>query len=593
MLSWARIHPSQQPQTTGEKLTTKSAATIPPIFLGVFSILLSLAWIIPNHTKPWMAFYSDAIAGVMLLIVAFWVLFRSSGKLGVIGLSLLFLFLAAVPWLQYSVGVVHSSGMAWINSIYLVGLSLAIFVGWNWERSTPGECLDFLFLAISIAAVISVGLQLLQWFQLPPGNFWVAYVGESRFSANMAQPNQLATLLLLSVMGVAWGYARKALGPAISVMLVLYLLFGVVLTESKTAGLNVAGVLLALYLFWGESRPKRFNLVLLGFGVYFVALYLSLPAINEFLFGEPSIRRAVGDAVRLDMWKSLVKAVMERPWLGYGWGQTTEAVFASTDFPATGGMTKHSHNIFLDIFLYNGLLLGSLVVLVLGTTFRQFLANLKQDYFIIPMLGVGLVLVHSMLELPLHYAYFLLPFGMILGVLGRRSGLASWCVCPKWLGLGFAVAVACSLWITVADCLEAERTYFNVYFGKKGIAIPPEFQPRVTVLTQWHDRLMFANSKPGAPLAPEQLSWMKGVIVTTPEPFLLFLLAQNLALNGQPDEAKEWLKKMCKTVPTAVSQDLSEQWESAAESNSVYRMVDWKRCPPNKSVAGNDLLPME
>lgn len=574
-------------------MTTKSAATIPPIFLGVFSILLSLAWIIPNHTKPWMAFYSDAIAGVMLLIVAFWVLFRSSGKLGVIGLSLLFLFLAAVPWLQYSVGVVHSSGMAWINSIYLIGLSLAIFIGWNWERTTPGECLDFLFLAISIAAVISVGLQLLQWFHLPPGNFWVAYVGDSRFSANMAQPNQLATLLLLSVMGVAWGYARKALGPVISVILVLYLLFGVVLTESKTAGLNVVGVLIVLYFFWGERRPKFFNFILLGFGAYFVSLYLSLPVINEFLFGELSVRRAVGDAVRLEMWESLVKAVLERPLLGYGWGQTTEAVFASTDFPGTGGMTKHSHNIVLDIFIYNGLVLGGFVVLMLGAAFRKFLAYLKNDYFIIPMLAVSIVLVHSMLELPLHYAYFLLPFGMILGVLGQRSGVKSWCVCPKWFAVGFAVAVAWGLWITVADCLEAERTYFNVYFGKKGEAIPPEFQPKLTVLTLWRDRLTFANSRPGAPLTPEQFNWMKGVIVTTPEPFLLFLLAQDLALNGQPDEAREWLKKMCKTVQTAVSQDLAEQWESAAESHAAYRMVDWKQCPPNKFASRNDLPPME
>lgn len=577
----------------GEKLTTKSAATIPPIFLGVFSILLSLAWIIPNHTKPWMAFYSDAIAGVMLLIVAFGVLFRSSGKLGVIGLCLLFLFLAAVPWLQYSVGVVHSSGMAWINSLYLIGLSLAIFIGWNWERSTPGECLDFLFLAISIAAVISVGLQLLQWFHLPPGNFWVAYVGDSRFSANMAQPNQLATLLLLSAMGVAWGYARKALGAVISIILVLYLLFGVVLTESKTAGLNIVGVLIVLYFFWGESRPKFFNFILLGFGVYFVSLYLSLPVINEFLFGELSVRRAVGDAVRLEMWKSLVKAVVERPLLGYGWGQTTEAVFASTDFPGTGGMTKHSHNLILDIFIYNGLVVGGFVVLVLGATFRQFIAHLKREYFIIPLLAVGLVIVHGMLELPLHYAYFLLPFGMILGVLGQRSGVKSWCVCPKWFAVGFAVAVAWGLWITVADCLEAERTYFNVYFGKKGEAIPPEFQPKLTVLTQWRDRLTFANSRPGAPLTPEQFNWMKGVIVTTPEPFLLFLLAQDLALNGQPDEAREWLKKMCKTVQTAVSQDLAEQWGSAAESHAAYRMVDWKQCPPNKFASRNDLPPME
>jgi O-antigen ligase len=525
-----------------------------------------------------LAFYSDAIAAVVLLVVAMWVLIRTPGKLELIGFGLFFLALATVPWLQFELGVIYSSGTAWMNSIFLIGFSFAIVTGWHWEKSTPGQCLDFLFLAIVLAAVVSVGMQVMQWLQLVSGNFWIIDAGSNRFYANMAQPNQLASLLMLAVLGVAWGYARKTLGPAVAILLILYLLFGVTLTESRTAWLNIAGILVALYFFWGESRPKRFNLALLGFAVYFMALHFGLPVINDLLLGQVSAGRAAGDPIRLGMWKSLVKAAMERPWLGYGWGQTTEAALGSIDFPDTRSVTKHAHNILLDIVIYNGFLLGGLIFVVVAGTFRRFLGYLKQDHFILPALAVGLLVVHAMLELPLHYAYFLLPFGMILGVLTRRSEINGWIACPKWIGYGFAIALAYGLSITVADCLEVERTYFNVYFGKKGKAIPPEFIADVSVLTQWRDRLLLANEIPGGALPPDRYRWMKGVIVATPETFLMFQLAQNLALNGRPEEAREWLEKICKMASIGVGQDLTEQWEDVAENKAAYRIVGWKGC---------------
>jgi hypothetical protein len=563
-----------------ETVNPKPLVVMPPILLGVLAVFLSLAWLIPNHTRPWLAFYSDAIAGIVLLAVAMWVLVRSPGKLQLVGFGLFFMALAAVPWLQFAAGIIYSSGTAWINSLYLIGFSLAIFAGWHWEKSTPGQCLDFLFLAITIAAIVSVGMQCVQWFHQGSGSEWVVAGGTSRFYANMGQPNQLASLLLLAVVGVVWGYAQKALGAVVAVVLIAYLLFGVTLTESRTAWLNVVGILLGLYVFWGRSRPKYFNLALLGFCVYFFALSFSLPAINDWLFGEASGRRELADPIRLGMWKSLIPALMERPWFGYGWGQITEAVFAAKDFPDTGAMTKHAHNIVLDLFLYNGLVLGGLILWVLAATFRRFGACLTQEYFIVPVLAVGVVLVHAMLELPLHYAYFLLPCGMTLGVLLRRSEVKVWLRSSKFIGLGIAVALACGLWITIADCLEVERTYYNVYFGKKGKAIPPEMRPDLTVMTQWNDRLIFANSNPGGGLTPERYVWMKGVLSATPETFLMFQLAQNLALNGLPEEAREWLERICKMAPSRVAVDLAEQWESAGQANAAYGMVNWKPCSP-------------
>jgi O-antigen ligase len=483
----------------------KPLVVMPPILLGVLAVFLSLAWVIPNHTRPWATFYSDAIAGTVLLIVALWVLFRSPGKFKLIGLGLFFLLLATVPWLQFAAGLVYSSGTAWINSFYLLGLSLAIFSGWHWEKSTPGQCLDFLFLAIVIAAIVSVGIQLMQWFHLS-SDPWVLGAGVSRFYANIGQPNLLASLLLMAVLGVAWGYAGTTLGPAIAIIFILCLLFGVALTESRTAWLNIAGILVALNFFWGESKPKFFVWILLGFGIYFIFLYFSLPAINELFFGKMTAGREAGDPIRVELWKSLLNAALERPWFGYGWGQTTEAVFSSRDLPDTGAMFRHAHNIVIELVIYNGILLGGLVLLVVGRTFHQFLANLNYEYFIIPFLAATLLVVHAMLEWPLHNAFFLLPFGMILGVLGCRSGVKVWCACPNWIGLGFTIVVAICLWITIADTLEAERTYFGYYYGSKGKAIPFEAIPQVKLLTQWEDRLRFANSTPEGGAVPREIS---------------------------------------------------------------------------------------
>jgi hypothetical protein len=64
-------------------------------------------------------------------------------------------------------------------------------------------------------------------------------------------------------------------------------------------------------------------------------------------------------------------------------------------------------------------------------------------------------------------------------------------------------------------------------------------------------------------------------------------LAQNLALDGRPVEAKKWLENMCKMTPKASSDALVEQWDEAAKQNSTYRTVDWKACAPGNLTAGN------
>lgn len=574
-----------------EKITTTPQVAMPPILFIFLAVFLALAWIIPNHTKPWTTFHSEALASAVLLVVALWVLVRTPGKLEPIGLGLFFLALAAVPWLQFGAGIIYSFGVAWITSLFVIAFAMALFVGWHWEKMNPGECLDFLFLAFGIGAVVSVGIQLLQWLQLAQGSFLVLEVADHRFAANMGQANQLASLLLLATVGVGWGYAKNALRPTVALLLVLFLLFGVVLTDSRTAKLNVVGMLVALFVFWRTGRPKNAHWVLLGLGVYFFALNYALPIVNQRFFGLITESRAQYDSVRPEMWASLSKALMAQPWTGYGWGQTAVAMLAAPDFPGITSVTTYAHNLVLDIFLYNGLLLGGIVVAVLAGVFWRFWGHLKDDLFIFPALAVGLLLVHAMLELPLHYAYFLLPFGMIVGVMAHRSGIKGWAACPKWPGFGYVIILAGGLWLTVVDCLEAERTYFFTRFGEKGQAIPPEFLPQLKVMPQWRNRLLLVNAIPTSGLPPEKIRWIHEVVYSTPEVFLMFQLARHLALNGQPDEAREWLGKICKMAPEWITDAFAEKWASEIEADASYRQVGWTRCPPSKFPGGKKPFP--
>lgn len=561
-----------------EKIFPKQLAIMPPIPFILLAFFLSLAWVIPNHTWPWTGFYSDAVTASVLLVASAWVLIRSSGKLQLAYPGLFFLLLAAIPWLQYLTGVIYSAGTAWINSLYLLGFSLAIFAGGQWERATPGQCLDFLFSAIFVAATVSMAIQLLQWLRLISDVF-VLDSGSGRYFGNLGQPNQLASLLLLAVIGVARAYAKRVVNPVLAGLFVAFMLFGVALTESRTAWLNIAGILALLFLFWRDGRPNKLGWLMLGFGGYFVALYFCLPVINEWLLGEATPGRSVGDPVRLAIWGNLVQAAFQRPWFGYGWGQTVEAVFASPDFPMLGSVTMHAHNLILDLVLYNGLLLGGAIVVVSASFLLRLTGHLKQGDFIFPALALGVLLIHSMLELPLHHAYFLLPFGMILGVLLQRSETKGAWVCSRLVGYGIVCAATGALFLTVADYLEVERTYFPVRYGKEWRAISPEFMPQTTVLTQWRERMQLANMTPEDTLLPgNSLRVERGVIVT-PEPFLMFLLSQHLALEGRGSEAKIWLGKVCKMLPPSLAANFAKQWGSLAEESANYRTVEWRQCP--------------
>lgn len=561
----------------GSLFVSQRTVLLPFIARVPLAVSLALSWLLVNHPMPWTGFYSDALAAIVFWVVFLIVLARQGKSVSVPVLFVGCLAAALLPWLQFGAGEIYFFGTAWIQSLYLLGFASAVLLGYEWERSAEGQCLDFLFLAIVMAAIFSVTIQLIQWMAFDIGSILILQPGRARYDANLGQPNQLASLLLLGACGIAWGYARGFLRVSVSVLLLVYLLTGVALTGSRTAWINVAGLALFLPLFWRERRPKHLRFTLFALAGYFFAFTLSLPALNHWLLGGAAALREASDPLRLVIWQIFAKAVINGPFFGYGWGQSIAAALLNPAYPDQT-VLSYAHNLFIDLMVYNGLLIGGLISVGMIYIFWSFLKHIQRPEATIPFASAAVLLVHAMLEYPLHYAYFLLPFGMFVGILGFHSHVREIGNLSRWRLVGALLGLGCALMITIHDCLEAERTYFAINYSKRNLEVPVGERPVLYVLDQWQKRLLLANMFRPAIESGANRRWIWSVLVTTPEPAYALNLAQNYAANGQVMEARYWLDLMCRMAPSEVTQRLENEWRVLRNTEIFYAAVGWTAC---------------
>ncbi len=86
------------------------------------------------------------------------------------------------------------------------------------------------------------------------GNGWIAAVADGRAAANLRQANHLGTLLLWSCVALVWLVESKGLVRWLAVALAVFMVFGLVLTASRTATLGVVALGI-----WGalDARVSR------------------------------------------------------------------------------------------------------------------------------------------------------------------------------------------------------------------------------------------------------------------------------------------------------------------------------------------------
>jgi len=554
-----------------------------PFWLTAWALALSWCWLLPNHYPPWTTFHMDAWAATALLPMAAAVLWRTRHDLRVSVLAAMALVLSLLPGLQYLGGLIEFAGTAWLAFAYLLAFSLAIVVGSRWERHTPGQLGDGLFLAIGFSTLISVGIQLHQWLGLDVFEIWLIEGQSGRPFANFAQPNQMATFLLWGLLALAWGGVRGHIRPTVLVCAAAYLLFGLALTSSRTAWLGICILGLASW-HWRVVLPWRRGPWVATFLIagFFAVLWL-LPAITQALLLD-SRDQDFGDLVRLSgesrpqIWAMFLQAATLKPWTGYGWNQVAYAHLAvATEYPPLSVLFAHSHNLFLDLMLWCGVPLGLLLSIGLCLWFWRRLRAIRDAQGLLLFLLVAVVANHAMLELPLHYAYFLLPTGLAIGVVDSRTGALVLSLRRTWIASSTWLVCVTLLGLLVYDYMRIEASYQVLRFEWARVRSKADRNPPdVLVLDQLRALIVYARFEPTREMPIAQMEWMRKVASIYPSSGVIHKYAVALAWNGQPDGAALWLRRMCAISPASQCGAVKRSWQGLAARDASIASVDWK-----------------
>ena len=246
---------------------------------------------------------------------------------------------------------------------------------------------------------------------MPPGG---------RPYGNLGQPNHLAMLLLLGLVGAVWALQRQRIGTIGLSLIVGFVGTALVATQSRTA--IVAALFVVLWLACAHSRSglQVAPRALVAAGIAFVTLTFAWPGLLQTI--DVNVSRGTTEmteqGTRPTLWPSFVVAALRSPWIGYGWNQVVVAqgeVAASR--PAFHELLDHSHNLVIDLVLWNGAPVGLLIIAALVWWFARQMRAARTPAQALLLAALVAVIVHAMFEYPLSYAYFLLPSALMIGAL--------------------------------------------------------------------------------------------------------------------------------------------------------------------------------
>ncbi len=556
--------------------TAGLSARTPQVGLGwaLFAVALALPWLAETHTAPWTNFYPDWCMALTLLALSFWALSRSRRAWRVTMLPLAIGVMTLVPLLQAAGGLIGFPSEGVLGALFLAGFMLVVLTGLNIETIAPSRAAEALFSGLVIAAIASVGLQLYQWLELNQlGVLVLQLPAKGRPFANVGQANLLATLLVWGLIGLWWAYEHRRIGPAVASLGAAFLLVGVAMSQSRTGWLEVAMVAAVAARRPDAMRRALPRSAVFALGLWFAAVVLVWPALGSFFGLDPALALAdqVAPGKRPAIWRLGIDAIAARPWLGWGWNQGGEAhVALAAAHPSLQVRVPYMHNLALDLMLWNGVPIGALALLGLGAWFvarwRDGHGSAQQRLL---LLALTALLIHAMLELPHGHAVFLLPAGLMMGIVEARSGVRSVLTLPRAVVWGMALLLALTLGVLASEHRAVEQDLLDLRIRAARVANLPPLgpAPQPMLMASYGELLVTLRMTPQPGMDPQTLELLHRVARHYPSAGNLLRLARADALNGRPVQAREALALLCQLQPPKVCQDVARTWDEMGRTD--------------------------
>ena len=548
--------------------TTRYTKGVVYLNLTLLGLTIALPFLYPFHTLPLPSFYNEWLAialGLGACIVFLTALFWEKLSIPRSALHLLWL----TGWVVFQSLIVEHvyAAQALLPALYLTwGMLLIVVAGWLRRQLGAEKVLGalawFLFVGGTLQALAGLAqyLGLYGWLA-----GWIDFSPHNTIVGNIAQKNHLVAHVTLAALALIYLYAHRHISRGITYPLLMLFAVMLTLTGSRSVWLYIPIVSALSFIAYKKTRDPThhslaaYSALLLAF---FVAAQLFMPAVNEWLNvllgtdrGEipTALQRGFSDAPRLVEWHKAWLIFLQSPIVGvgmghYGWHSFNLHVLPGFASTSSSVLSHHAHNLLLEVAAELGIVGLILLVVLLASWLRQFFLNwlVPANWLVASVLLV--LFIHSNLEYPSWYSYFLGTFLIFLALGDNRMTHATFS--PRLGQISTAISLFLAGAILTAT-FSGYQVLKNIYHpsDETGISVTAERVKHVSLnplLTPWAEITMVTTGKSNQGRIKEQLAVVSRATRFQPNPVKVRLQIIYFALADQPEDAIAWLRRFSK-----------------------------------------------
>ncbi|UOO93227.1 PglL family O-oligosaccharyltransferase [Vitreoscilla stercoraria] len=499
-------------------------------------------------------------------------------------------------------------GLDWLSQIDLAAMVVlvAAVAAWalhSWQQESDVDVFRYLAWGLVLGVLLQSAVMWLQYFGLTKHfHGYLSYSQPTNIMGQLGQRNHLGHYLMWGMVVILYLQQARLMSRLLAALLIAWLGLSIGLIGSRT---------LIVYLlvigFWACVWRLRVGKAwqaswywTMGALLWVLAVQFGLKKVLAFFSGATTTTglervtaaKTVVDSARSVEWLKAWQAFLNSPWWGHGWGSGASQSFwrhgdgllsARADVLFT-----HNHNTILQLLLEVGVIgcVGLLIGLLCLVWRCVVFAKRPESFAILAMVSVSLC--HSLLEYPLWYVYFLLPFALFLALVPHHTHRYPTASPHSWHRLNMTLGIlALVALLGTVRLLFVYQDIVSVYGIAKGESaqVAQQKKAQINALLK-HEYLLYYYV--GMALMERSFSPYQDMsvnnevenarVVATYRPYPSYAIRWGMYQYrmGQRDEATAWLEQVWRYYPNQLDGHIK------AMQNSPYYVdllpLAQKRC---------------
>ena len=502
-------------------------------------------------------------------------------------ISVMFVGFAALIAIQARVMDISWVSQVDLTASVLLVVALATWALASWQQHSTTSLMYWIAVALLIGVLLQTAVMWMQYFGLTSYfKGLISYSSSKNIMGQLGQRNHLGHYLMWGMVSVLYLHHTKALSRWISIALVFWLGLSMGLIGSRTliVYLMAISILAMVWRLWAGKAYQTTLYWVLATLLWVLLVQFGLEKVLsafEQSHTTTGLERLVNSAHVVDTarsveWQKAWLSFLSSPWTGHGWGSSSsQSVLMHGALPNLEGLRTvnvlftHCHNSVLQLLSEVGLLgtlwLAGCFLALVFVCFKY--AKRPESFFILALASI--TVCHSLLEYPLWYVYFLLPFALFWALVPRREAQQEACGKLNWAAM-LTTVVALAM---CARLLFAYNDIMGVYGVAKNESVEVAASKKAKIhaliereyLLDYYARMALIersfDAYQGAELADEVEN---ARLVAEYRPYNSYAIRWGMYQYraGQEDAAKKWLNEVWLYYPTSIAGNVNAMQKS-------------------------------